>query len=394
MSQRMSRSVEGPLLRVRDLKTHYYVRQGVFRRTTGHVRAVDGVSLDLYDRETVGVVGESGCGKSTLAMTIMGSIRPHEAKVSGEILFRDDGTEVNIVGLDGKGLRRVRRNIQMVFQDPEASLNPRMTVRDIIGEPLLVNRIARGRELDRRVTGLMRAVGLDPAHLRRYPYAFSGGQRQRIGVARALALNPKLIVADEPTSALDVSVQAQVLNLLKDLQDEFALSYIFISHDLSVIEHMSNRVVVMYLGNVVEIAETADLFAKPRMPYTEALLTAVVQPNPNVRTQRVLLEGDVPDPTAKPSGCPFHPRCNYAKDICRQETPPLAPVGTDSGSDVGGRAPTGDDEPADASATDDGASSSASDGPQTEKPKVAHSAACWFKDTLDLRGVTVHARRP
>lgn len=371
----MSRLVdEAPLLSIRNLKTHYYVREGVFRRAVGYIPAVDGVSLDLFDRETVGVVGESGCGKSTLAMTVMGSIKEREAKVSGRILFRNNNDIVDVTQLDSKGLRQVRKNIQMVFQDPEASLNPRMTVRDIIGEPLYVNRIARGKQLDNRVMELMKSVGLDPAHLRRYPYAFSGGQRQRIGVARALALNPKLIVADEPTSALDVSVQAQVLNLLKDLQDEFSLSYVFISHDLSVIDHMATRVVVMYLGNVVEVAQTEDLFRQPRMPYTEALMTAVVQPNPNVRSNRVLLEGDVPDPGSVSKGCPFHPRCNYARDICREQKPPLESVSTAVGDDS---TSTAEPEP----------------GVPEDRKTATHRAACWFKDELNLRGVSARPSR-
>ena len=336
-----------PLLQIRNLKTHYYVREGVLRRTTGYIRAVDGVSFELQDHETIGVVGESGCGKSTLAMSVMGSIKPRDAIVQGQILYRTNGSTVDISSLDARELRRVRKSIQMVFQDPEASLNPRMTVRDIIGEPLVVNGVARGRALDERVVSLMDSVGLDPAHLKRYPYAFSGGQRQRIGIARALALNPQLIVADEPTSALDVSVQAQVLNLLKDLQDEFNLSYIFISHDLGVIDHVADRVAVMYLGNVVEICTTDALFRRPRMPYTEALLTAVVQANPTVKANRVLLEGDVPDPGSVSVGCPFHPRCRYAQDVCRKEKPSLDPVADDS----------------------------------------THLSACWFKDELELRGV-------
>ena len=240
------------LLSVRDLRTHYFVRTGVFKRVAGFVKAVDGVSFGVRPRESLGIVGESGCGKSTMARTIMRSVNPRDATMAGEILFRYDDTVVDLAKVHGDALREARKRVQMIFQDPESSLNPRMTIRDIIGEPLLVNRLARGRELNDRVVELMGAVSLDPQHLRRYPYAFSGGQRQRIGIARALALGPKLLIADEPTSALDVSVQAQVLNLLKDLQDQFALSLILISHDLAVIKHVSDRVAVMYLGTIVE----------------------------------------------------------------------------------------------------------------------------------------------
>ena len=314
------------LLKVHNLKTHYFVRKGVFKAVEAYVKAVDGVSFSLQQQETLGIVGESGCGKSTIAMTILGIIDTSDAVIEGEILFKYNGNAININKIEANKLKEVRRHVQTVFQDPESSLNPRMTIRDIIGEPLVVNKVAKGEALDKRVISLMRAVGLDPAYLKRYPYAFSGGQRQRIGVARALALNPQLIVADEPTSALDVSVQAQVLNLFKDLRKEFQLSYIFISHDLSVIEHMSNRVAVMYLGKIVEISNTGELFRKPHMPYTEALLTAIAQPNPNQKTERVLLSGDVPDPINIPQGCPFHTRCKYRKDICTTQPSDLLPL--------------------------------------------------------------------
>ena len=322
------------LLSVRDLRTHYFVRTGVFKRVAGYVKAVDGVSFGVRPRESLGIVGESGCGKSTVARTIMRSVNPRDATMAGEVLFRYDDTVVDLARVDGDALRQARKRVQMIFQDPESSLNPRMTIRDIIGEPLLVNGLARGRELDHRVVELMGAVSLDPQHLRRYPYAFSGGQRQRIGIARALALGPRLVIADEPTSALDVSVQAQVLNLLKDLRDRFSLSLILISHDLAVIKHVSDRVAVMYLGSIVEICATGELFRRPRMPYSEALLSAVTRPNPNVKAERILLPGDVPDPTDVPNGCPFHPRCIYAQERCRTEKPPLVALADDRRHDA------------------------------------------------------------
>ena len=343
----------GLLLRVDGLKTHFYVREGILRKTTGYIKAVDGVDLSLGHGETLGVVGESGCGKSTLGFTIMGSIDKKEAVLEGDVLFQSGDELVNVNRLDSKRLREARKNMQMVFQDPQSSLNPRMTARDIIGEPLIIHGIARGRALDDRVIALMNDVSLDPKYLRRYPYAFSGGQRQRIGIARALALNPILIVADEPTSALDVSVQAQILNLFQDLKQEHNLSYIFISHDLSVVEHISDRVAVMYLGSIVELAGTADLFAGPRHPYAEALLTAVPDPNPHRKTERVLLQGDVPDPGAIGAGCPFHPRCRYRQDICEEQRPELALTKNDRD----------------------------------------HRSACHFADELTLRGVA-RAQRP
>ena len=316
----------GRLLEVAELKTHFYVREGLFRNVSGHIRAVDGVSFSLGQGETLGVVGESGCGKTTLGLTIMGSVSRQEATITGNVLFHHETGIVDMNALSTRDLRAARRQIQMVFQDPQSSLNPRMTTRDIIGEPLVIHRLARGRVLDDRVVALMQDVGLDPHYLRRYPYAFSGGQRQRIGIARALALNPSLIVADEPTSALDVSVQAQILNLFQDLQHQHHLSYLFISHNLSVVEHVSDRVAVMYLGTIVELAPTEELFSEPRHPYTEALLTAVPDPNPHHRVERVILEGDVPDPGAVSEGCAFSPRCRYRADLCEQHTPMLVPA--------------------------------------------------------------------
>ena len=316
----------GRLLEVAQLKTHFYVREGLFRNVSGRIKAVDGVSFSLEQGETLGVVGESGCGKTTLGLTIMGSVSRQEATISGNVLFQHETGVVDMNALSTRDLRAARRHIQMVFQDPQSSLNPRMTTRDIIGEPLVIHRLARGRVLDDRVVELMRDVGLDPHYLRRYPYAFSGGQRQRIGIARALALNPSLIVADEPTSALDVSVQAQILNLFQELQQQHDLSYLFISHNLSVVEHISDRVAVMYLGTIVELAPTEELFSGPRHPYTEALLTAVPDPNPHRRVERVILEGDVPDPGAVRQGCAFDPRCRYRADRCQQQTPVLEPA--------------------------------------------------------------------
>ena len=316
----------GRLLEVADLKTHFYVREGLFRNVSGSIKAVDGVSFSLDQGETLGVVGESGCGKTTLGLTIMGSVRSQEATITGNVLFHHESGVVDMNALSTRDLRAARRHIQMVFQDPQSSLNPRMTTRDIIGEPLIIHRLARGRVLDDRVVELMQDVGLDPHYLRRYPYAFSGGQRQRIGIARALALNPSLIVADEPTSALDVSVQAQILNLFQDLQRQHHLSYLFISHNLSVVEHISDRVAVMYLGTIVELAPTEELFSGPRHPYTEALLTAVPDPNPHHRVERVILEGDVPDPGAVREGCSFDPRCRYRAELCQQQTPVLVPA--------------------------------------------------------------------
>jgi peptide/nickel transport system ATP-binding protein len=309
------------LLEVNDLKKHFPIRKGFFStKTVGQVRAVDGVSFFIRRGETLGLVGESGCGKTTTGRLIMRAY----PLTGGEIWFDDRNVgRVNIAELDRKELKQIRQNMQMIFQDPYSSLNPRMTLLDIVGEPLLVNRIARGQELQDRVAELLKVVGLRPEYMTRYPHAFSGGQRQRIGVARALSMNPQLVVCDEPVSALDVSIQAQTLNLLQDLQEEFNLTYLFVSHDLSVVEHISDRVAVMYVGKLVEHATTEVLFLNPLHPYTEALLSSVPKPDPRMRTDPVVLEGDVADPANPPSGCYFHPRCRYAEAVCREEDPQL-----------------------------------------------------------------------
>jgi peptide/nickel transport system ATP-binding protein len=307
------------LLEVQNLKKHFPIRRGFLRKVVGHVRAVDGVSFFIREGETLGLVGESGCGKTTTGRLILRAYDPTE----GQIRFRRNGAMIDIASLSRKEMKALRRDMQTIFQDPFSSLNPRMTVLDIVGEPLRIHGLANGAELKDHVRELLERVGLRVQHMNRYPYAFSGGQRQRIGIARALALRPKLIVADEPVSALDVSVQAQVLNLLEDLQQEFGLTYLFIAHDLSVVEHISNRVAVMYLGNIVETAPSEELYANPLHPYTEALLSAVPRTDPDHVPNRILLTGDVPSPANPPSGCKFHPRCRYAKPICAEEEPQL-----------------------------------------------------------------------
>ena len=314
------------LLEVNDLKKHFPIKRGFLRKTVGYVKAVDGVSFYIRKGETFGLVGESGCGKTTTGRCILRLIEP----TSGEIIFNDEQTgRVHVESLDKAHMRALRRNMQIVFQDPYASLNPRLTLKQIVGEPLIVHRVATGSELRDRVADLLKAVGMRPEYLDRYPHAFSGGQRQRISIARALALNPKFIVADEPVSALDVSVQAQVLNLLEDLQEKFDLTYLFIAHDLSVIEHISNRVAVMYVGKLVESAATEELFLNPQHPYTEALLSAVPKPDPRARSERILLAGEVANPARPPSGCYFHPRCRYAEERCKVEPPILRELAPD-----------------------------------------------------------------
>jgi peptide/nickel transport system ATP-binding protein len=305
------------LLEVRDLKKHFPIQRGFFRRVVGHIRAVDGISFFIREGETLGLVGESGCGKTTAGRCILRAYEP----TAGEVLFRCNEDLVNILELSKKEMRALRREMQIIFQDPFSSLNPRMTVMDIISEPLVVNGVAKGAELKTQVRDLLEAVGLRAQHMSRYPYAFSGGQRQRIGIARALALRPRLIVCDEPVSALDVSIQAQTLNLLEDLQKEFGLTYLFIAHDLSVVEHISDRVAVMYLGNIVELAAAEELYAAPLHPYTEALLSAVPRTDPDRVKKRIILPGEVPSPADPPPGCKFHPRCHYAQEVCQTETP-------------------------------------------------------------------------
>lgn len=306
------------LLEVSNLKKHFPIEKGFFRRVVGHVKAVDDVSFYINEGEAFGLVGESGSGKTTLGRCIVRAIEPSE----GSIKFRlPDDTVVDMAHLDKKELRGVRPHIHMIFQDPFSSLNPRMTVRDIIAEPIRHNNLASGKEVNERVMELMNDVGLETQHLKRYPHAFSGGQRQRIGIARSLAINPSLIVCDEAVSALDVSVQAQILNLLQDLQEKYQLTYLFIAHDLSVVEHISHRVGVMYVGKIVEMAETEELFHNPKHPYTEALLSAVPTTDPEKKMERIILPGEVANPADPPSGCYFHPRCPYAQKVCQEETP-------------------------------------------------------------------------
>ncbi|MGQ7279601.1 ABC transporter ATP-binding protein [Brevibacillus thermoruber] len=303
-----------PLLEVRGLKKYFPVKTGFWGREKV-VRAVDGVHLTVYPGETLSIVGESGCGKSTTGRCILRLIEPTE----GEILFQ--GRDIR--ALNAAGLRAARRDMQLVFQDPFASLNPRKTVGQILQDPLIVHGIGTPVERRKRVEEMIEIVGLTRQHLDRFPHEFSGGQRQRIGIARALILRPKLVVADEPVSALDVSIQAQILNLLKDLQREFQLTYLFISHDLSVVRHISDRVAVMYLGKVVEVADKTALYERPTHPYTQALLSAVPVPDPTREVNRIILEGDLPSPANPPSGCHFHPRCRYCMEVCRTTVPPL-----------------------------------------------------------------------
>ncbi|MCA9839833.1 MAG: ATP-binding cassette domain-containing protein [Trueperaceae bacterium] len=340
----MSDARSTPLLELKSLQKHFPIHKGFLRRVAGHVKAVDDVSFKIFEGETLGLVGESGCGKTTLGRTLMRIYEP----TGGEILYQEEsGKIVDLAHLNRQEIRPYHRDIRMIFQDPQSSLNPRLTVLEIVGEPLKNNGIAKGRDLEDQVAELLRKVGLRPEYLRRYPHAFSGGERQRIGIARALALNPRLVVADEAVSALDVSVQAQTLNLLQDLQEEFQLTYLFVAHDLSVVEHIADRVAVMYVGKLVELADTRDLFLRPRHPYTEALLSAVPKPDPRLRrkSERIRLAGEVADPANPPSGCYFHPRCRFAEARCKSETPALKDLGK------------------------------------------GHLAACHFAEELELRGV-------
>jgi oligopeptide transport system ATP-binding protein len=303
------------LLEIRELKKHFPVGDGLFSRNKGAVKAVDGVNLDVNEGETVGLVGESGCGKSTLGRAILRLIEP----TGGEVKFHGK----NLLALSQRELRYMRREMQIIFQDPYASLNPRMRVGDIVGEGLEIHKLAKGRAKRDRVMELLHQVGLREDHFGRYPHEFSGGQRQRIGIARALAVSPKFIVCDEPVSSLDVSIQAQIINLLQELQEKLRLTYLFISHDLRVVEHISHRVAIMYLGKVVEIANSETIYRDAKHPYTRALLSAVPMPDTDLKKERIVLEGDVPSPVNPPPGCTFHPRCAYREALCSQTEPPL-----------------------------------------------------------------------
>jgi peptide/nickel transport system ATP-binding protein len=314
-----------PLLEVRGLSKHFAIRKGFLGRDAGSVRAVDDVDLSVRKGEAIGLVGETGCGKTTLGRCIARAYEP----TSGSILYRrEDGETIDAATLGKRDLKPYRRDVRVVFQDPYSSLNPRMTLLQIIGEPLKVHGIASGSELEERVAGLLRKVGLRPEYLRRYPHAFSGGERQRVSIARALALDPRLVVADEAVSALDVSVRAQILNLLDDLQAENDLTYLMITHDLSVVDYICDRVAVMYLGRIVELADTQSVYDDPQHPYTEALLSAIPKPDPRQRLtrERITFSGELPDPSNPPPGCPFHTRCAYARDVCATDKPPLRPV--------------------------------------------------------------------
>ncbi|MEN4040742.1 MAG: ATP-binding cassette domain-containing protein [Anaerolineaceae bacterium] len=311
------------LLEVKNLKMHFPIYRGLLQRVVGHVKAVDGVSFFIKEREVLGLVGESGCGKTTVGRTILRLYNP----TAGEIRYqRQNGDWVDIGKISLQEMKPLRKEMRMIFQDPFSSLNPRLTVKDIISEPLFIHHIANGKQAEAITADLMRAVGLDPAYMRRYPHEFSGGQRQRIGLARCLVTNSRLIIADEPVSALDVSVQAQVLNLLQSLKQDLNLTLIFVAHDLSVVEHISDRIAVMYVGKIVEMAETNTLLHDPQHPYTEALLSAIPPADPDIQPNRIRLTGEVPSPANPPPGCIFHPRCNYAQPVCKVEEPQLQEI--------------------------------------------------------------------
>jgi len=311
----------GNLLEIRNLKKYFPIRGGIFSRVVANVKAVEDISFEVKHGEVVGLVGESGSGKTTAGRSILRLIEP----TAGEVLFED----VDIAGLPKSQMREYRKKMQIIFQDPFASLNPRMTVGDIIGEALQIHRLARGKAREDKVSDLLRRVGLSPSHMRRYPHEFSGGQRQRIGIARALAVDPQFIVADEPVSALDVSIQAQVVNLLQDLKEELGLTLLFIAHDLGVVEYIADRVIVMYLGRIMEVAPSRELYANPVHPYTEALLSAIPIPDPTIKRERIILQGDIPSPITPPSGCVFRTRCPIAVEDCKHVVPPLEEVGAD-----------------------------------------------------------------